>query len=182
MAILPIITEPDPFLKRIAEPVTEVNDEIRRLIDDMAQSMYAAPGVGLAAPQVGRSIRLLVADWGTRVDDEGNALPSDLVALINPRLISGQGECSVEEGCLSIPEFTVEIPRMAHIIVEALDRNGEEIRLELDDFPAIVIQHEMDHLDGITLLSRVSPLRRKMYLKKRKKAAIRKAEDADAQL
>jgi peptide deformylase len=173
MAILPIYTEPHPILKKKAAPVQGVDDALRTLVDDMAETMYLAPGVGLAAPQVGHAIRLLVADWSQHTDEEGETHRGDLVALINPTLVAGTGEVSIEEGCLSVPDFTLEVPRYQHIVVRTLNLEGEEVELELEDFAAIVVQHEMDHLEGVTLLDRVSRLRKKMYLKRRKKQADR---------
>ena len=175
MAILPIYEEPHPILKKVAAPIEAVTDEVRTLIRDMAETMYAAPGVGLAAPQVGHSIRLLVADWSQGRDEEGIYAPGELVALINPVIVSKSGDASTEEGCLSIPEMLVVVPRAQEIVVQALDKEGHEIELILHDFAAIVVQHEMDHLEGVTLLDKISTLKRNLYLKRRRKDQDRAA-------
>ncbi len=176
MAILPIIEVPDPILKKVAEPVATVDDRVRTLLDDMAETMYAAPGIGLAAPQVGVSERILVAAVPVRDGlsdeqdgDEELGSESFLTELINPVIVEREGIILFDEGCLSVPELTIEVERSERIVIEALDRNGESIRIEARGFYSVVFQHEMDHLDGVTLVDRISKLKRALYLKKRKK-------------
>lgn len=165
MALLEIIDVPHPTLSKVAEPVksSEINDELRKFIADMIETMKDAPGVGLAAPQVNVSKRILVVD----VSSEDPSMPP--FALINPEIIEQSGECGIEEGCLSIPEFTAEIPRAKEVKVRYLDENGREKEIKADGFLAIVLQHELDHLNGITMLDHVSAMKRFMYLKKIKK-------------
>lgn len=170
MAILPIITAPDPRLKVKSEPVERVDDEVRRLMDDMLETMYAAPGVGLSAIQVGVPRRVIVADAAP----EGE--PRNPVFLANPRIVSVSEELAVyNEGCLSLPEQFAEIERPARVVVEHLDRNGELKRLEADGLLARCIQHEMDHLEGVLFVDRLSAVRRNMILRKLAKARRQQA-------
>lgn len=165
MALLEIIDVPHPTLSKVAEPVkaSEINDELRKFVSDMIETMQDAPGVGLAAPQVNVSKRILVVDVSSE-DPNRKAF-----ALINPEIVSQSGECGIEEGCLSIPEFTAEIPRAKEVRVRYLDEFGKEKEIKTDGFLAIVLQHELDHLNGITMLDHVSAMKRFMYLKKLKK-------------
>lgn len=165
MALLQIIDIPHPTLKKVAEPVkaAEINDELRKFISDMLETMYEAPGVGLAAPQVNVSKRILVCD-PSREGEEPRPM-----AFINPEIVEISGDCSFEEGCLSIPEFRAEIKRAKKVKVRYLDIHGVERIIEDDGFLAIVLQHEIDHLNGITMLDHVSATKREMYLKKIKK-------------
>lgn len=164
MAILPITVVPAPILKKIATAVEKVDDKIRKLMDDMAETMYAAPGLGLAAPQVGVSQRVIVLDPGGR---EGR--PTQLFQLANPKIISGDGEIEWEEGCLSIPGFLYPMVRKNHVVVEALDRNGKTITIDATELLAVILQHEIDHLDGKLLIDNVSRLKRELYLRRLKK-------------
>ncbi len=170
MALLAIYEVPHPILKQKALPVEVVDDDIRRLISDMAETMYAAPGVGLAAPQVGVSRRLLVAD--VPVGSDGVAEIPDgqnpergraLLALINPEIVARSGEASYEEGCLSVPDMWEPIKRSHEVVVKALDEQGRAITVTARGYYSVVLQHEMDHLDGITILDRVGRLKRSMY-------------------
>lgn len=165
MALLPIIDVPHPTLSKVAEPVRpeEINDDLRRFIQDMIETMLDAPGVGLAAPQVNVSKRLLVADASS---ERPELKP---FALINPVIIEKSGDCVFEEGCLSIPEFRANIQRSKKVKVQYLDEWGKEQTIEDDGFLAIILQHEIDHLNGITMLDHVSAMKREMYLKKIKK-------------
>ncbi|MDP7113687.1 MAG: peptide deformylase [Myxococcota bacterium] len=173
MAIRPIVEVPHPVLAARAAEVGEFNDDIRTLIDDLADTMYAAPGVGLAAPQVGAGLRVIVAD----LDPASYEIPQSdedvesrsLYAFVNPEIVEREGGCSMEEGCLSVPDFTIDVPRFERIVVRGLDGDGQPLELELHGFPAVVLQHEIDHLDGVTLLDKVSGLKRRLYLKKQKK-------------
>lgn len=170
MAVLPIITAPDPRLKVKSEPVARVDDEVRRLMDDMLETMYAAPGVGLSAIQVGVPRQVIVADAAP----EGE--PRCPVFLANPRIVSASDELVVyNEGCLSLPEQFAEIERPAQIVVEHLDRDGELRRLEADALLARCIQHEMDHLEGVLFVDHLSAVRRGMILRKLAKARRQQA-------
>ena len=174
MAVLPIVEVPDPILSQHAAEVDEVTETIRALIDDMADTMYAAPGVGLAAPQVGESQRIIVVDIDLTTDDvpssteEGEDL-RELYVVVNPEIVEQEGACVFEEGCLSCPDVTIEVDRAERIIVRGLDYDGEPLELEASGFPAVVLQHEMDHLDGITLVDRMGTLKRRLYLKSQRK-------------
>lgn len=165
MAILPIITAPDPRLKAKSHEVGRVDDEVRRLMDDMLESMYAAPGVGLSAIQVGVPRRVIVAD--TAPDGEERRP----VCLVNPRLVSASEEFAVyNEGCLSLPEHFAEIERPASVVVEHLDYDGRLKTLQADGLMARCIQHEMDHLEGVLFVDHLSAVRRNMILRKLSKA------------
>lgn len=167
MAILEIIDVPHPTLKKIAKEVepSEINDDLRRFIQDMIETMKDAPGVGLAAPQVNVSKRILVADPSS--DEEG--AESNPMAFINPVIVEKSGDTTFEEGCLSLPEFRADIKRAKQIKVEYLDIHGKKQSIEDEGFLAIILQHEIDHLNGITMLDHVSAMKRMMYLKKIKK-------------
>lgn len=172
MAKLEIIDVPHPTLKKIAEEVkaSEINEQLRLFIKDMIETMLDAPGVGLAAPQVNVSKRIIVVDVSSDYPDRPP------FALINPKIVESSGDCSFEEGCLSIPEFRTEIKRAKKVRVEYLDEYGKEQSIEDSDFLAIVLQHEIDHLNGITMLDHVSPMKRMMYLKKLKKIQKRSVD------
>jgi len=161
MATLPILKYPDPILKKKSRPVLKIDPAIRQLVQDMAETMYAAPGVGLAAPQVGCSLRLAVVDISPA--DQ----PKNLVVLINPEVIAAEGECSWEEGCLSIPEYTQEVKRKKSIVVRYQDLQGENREIVGEDnLLSIALQHEIDHLDGILFIDRISRLKRGLFRKK----------------
>lgn len=167
MAILPIITYDDEVLRTKAEPVTENSKELQKLIEDMFETMYNADGVGLAAPQVGKSIRLFVADADAMAEeDAGNRGP---VAMLNPEIVlTSAEEVEMEEGCLSIPGVNSAITRPERVKVEYLDRNFEKQELEAGGWLARVIQHEKDHLDGILFLDHLSVFKRKLLTSKLK--------------
>lgn len=148
----------DPVLRRAARPVDTVDEDVRRLVEDLMDTMYAADGVGLAAPQIGVSRRVFVYDIR---DPE---IPAG--ALINPEIVEREGSVKEEEGCLSIPGLTELVERAARVVVRGLDGDGNEVRVEAEGLLARCLQHERDHLDGILFLDRLSPLKRKMLLKK----------------
>ena len=174
MAIRTILHYPDKRLREKAAPVTTITDEIRTLVEDMAETMYAAPGVGLAATQIGVNHRVFVIDIATK--DE----PSDLRVFINPEIISREGETTWEEGCLSFPKVNEEIKRAEFVKVRALDINGKPFELEADGLLAVAIQHENDHLDGVLMIDKLSMLKRKMVNRKMEKRAAQKgAKDQD---
>jgi peptide deformylase len=161
MALLPILEYPDPRLRTRAEPVTEVDGKIRKLIDDMFETMYKAPGAGLAATQVNVHLRVLVVDI-----TEDRSRP---VALINPEIIERSGEGKLEEGCLSVPGIYENIIRADRIRVRALGRNGKSQEIEAGGLLAVCIQHEMDHLEGKLFVDYLSELKRTRIRKKLEK-------------
>jgi len=166
MATLPIITLPDPLLRQVSAPIERVDDELRTLMDDMLETMYAAPGVGLAAIQVGVPRRLFVLD----VAEEGEA-PAPL-CLVNPEIVTLGPETRLhEEGCLSIPDVRVEIERPSTLTVRYLDREGGLKELAADGLLATAIQHEINHLDGKLIIDFLSSLKRNMVVRKFKKQA-----------
>jgi peptide deformylase len=152
MALLPILHFPDPRLRHKAQPVTEVNDTIRTLVDDMLETMYAAPGIGLAATQVNVALRVVVID----VSETRN----QPLALINAEILEKRGEEEMEEGCLSVPGVYDTVRRAEWVRVRALDRNGQSFELETGDLLAVCIQHELDHLDGKLFVDYLSELKR----------------------
>lgn len=164
MAVLPIITIPDPVLRKISDPVERVDDAVVKLMDDMLETMYDAPGVGLAAVQVGILKRVVVIDAAK--DDE----PPNPIAMANPELIAVGSTTRVhEEGCLSIPDVHVEIERPSTVTVRYIDRYGKEQELAADGLLATAIQHEIDHLDGQLIIDFLSRLKRDIIIRKFKK-------------
>jgi peptide deformylase len=163
MAILEILKYPDPALRKVAAPVKNVNGKIVELIDNMLETMYAAPGVGLAAPQVGASQRIIVMD----VDHENPH--KQIYKLINPVISRAGGEIVWEEGCLSVVDFTAEVRRASQVEVVALDENEKEFKIEAEGLLAVALQHEIDHLDGKLFIDRISRLKRDLYTRRRKK-------------
>ena len=165
MAKLPILTAPDPRLKKISKPVEKVDDEIRQLMDDMLETMYVAPGIGLAAPQVGVLKRVIVVDVAGE-DEEPQPLK-----LANPELVwVSDHDNSYQEGCLSLPEHYADVARPAEIRVRYLDEENEIRELEAEGLLATCIQHEIDHLEGILFVDHISALKRNMILRKLLKA------------
>lgn len=173
MALLNILHFPDPKLRRVAEPVEVVDDAMRELIDNMFETMYDAPGIGLAAPQIGVNKRLMVIDVSEESDQP--------LAFINPEVITAEGEKSYDEGCLSVPGFYEKVTRPDVIRVRALDRNGEQFEMDADDLLAVCVQHEIDHLDGKLFVDYISNLKRqriKRTLEKEEKARLKEAASA----
>lgn len=171
MAKLPILIAPDPRLKRKSLPVDHVDDSIRQLIDDMLETMYAAPGVGLAAPQVGVLKRIIVVDCGPK---DGPRAP---MALINPEIIRvSDDDAAFEEGCLSVPEHYADVVRPASVVVRHLDRDGVKREVEGTGLLAVCLQHEIDHLDGVLFIDHLSQLKRNMILRKLTKARRQHAD------
>lgn len=163
MAILDILHFPDPRLRKKALPVERVDDEVRRLVDDMLETMYAAPGIGLAATQVNVARRVVVIDVS---EDKNSPL-----ALINPEILDHQGEEEMEEGCLSVPGYYDTVRRAERIKMRALDRDGQVFELETGGLLAVCIQHELDHLDGKLFVDYLSEMKRQRIRKKLEKAA-----------
>jgi peptide deformylase len=167
MAIRTILHYPDPRLRQVARPITRVDAEIHRLVEDMAETMYAAPGIGLAAVQIDVAQRVVVID----VSEGRNALQ----VFINPEIIEHDGKQVFEEGCLSVPGIFDEVERARHIRVRALDRNGQPFELEVEGLLATCIQHEIDHLDGkvfVDYLSRLKQTRIRKKLEKQERLAM----------
>ena len=168
MTLLTILEYPDARLKRIAAPVTEFTPAIKKLVDDMAHTMYDAPGIGLVATQVDVHKRVIVID----ISEAKN----DLKVFINPEIIVADGEIVGEEGCLSVPEYYESVRRAAHVVVRAHDATGKTFELEATDLLAVCIQHEMDHLKGVVFvehLSQLKQIRIKNKMKKRHREAER---------
>ncbi len=158
-----IVKYPDPVLQQPAEPVTEFNDELRALVDDMFESMYAAKGIGLAAPQIGISKRLTVIDLSFKEN------PEEKIVLINPEIIHRQGRQYEEEGCLSLPDIREKVVRAEKVTVRAQNLDGEWFEIDGDELLARAFQHEIDHLDGVLFIFRISALKRDLVLRRIRK-------------
>jgi peptide deformylase len=158
-----IVKYPDPVLERPSEPVTAFDDELRKLVDDMFESMYAAKGIGLAAPQIGVAKRLTVIDLSFQKN------PEEKIVLINPEIIFREGKQYEEEGCLSLPEIREKVSRAAKVTVKAQDLKGEWFELDGEELLARAFQHEIDHLDGVLFFRRVSALKRDLILRRIRK-------------
>jgi len=158
-----IIKYPDPILQKPTEPVTEFNAELQSLVDDMFESMYAAQGIGLAAPQIGISKRLTVIDLSFKKN------PEEKIVLINPKIIHKEGKQNEEEGCLSLPEIREKVSRATKVRVQAQDVHGNSFEMDGEELLARAFQHEIDHLDGILFIFRVSALKRDLLMRKIRK-------------
>ena len=169
MALRRIVTYGTPVLRQRTTDVANLNGELQQLIDDMVETMYAAPGVGLAANQVGSTHRLFVAN---PADDRD---PSRLLVVINPEIVESDGEFAHDEGCLSIPEFREEVRRARRIVLRGLDREGRPLEVEGHDLLARIFQHEMDHLNGLFFVDRLSPAKRDILVRKLKKVFLHPA-------
>ena len=163
MAILPILAYPEPVLSQSCNLLPAVERPLVELAENMAETMYAAPGIGLAAPQVGQTISLIVVDTA-KGEERGAPL-----FLFNPRIVEASGETVFEEGCLSVPGYTADVTRHERVVLEALDREGLPVTIEAGGLLAICLQHEVDHLAGRLFLDRISPLKRALYRKRRLK-------------
>ncbi|MEL6735712.1 MAG: peptide deformylase [Pseudomonadota bacterium] len=184
MALLPLIHLPDPVLRRVSKPVERVDDDLRTFLDSMLDTMYDAPGIGLAAVQVGEPIRVFTVDCAKRSDDEAEAADDTAqrgeteeedrspIFLINPEIVAFSDDRAIyEEGCLSIPDYYADVERPAACTVKYLDRDGKEQMLEADGLLSVCIQHEMDHLDGKLFIDHLSKLKREMVVRKFTKIA-----------
>lgn len=163
-----ILTYPNSELKKKSVPVTIITDSVRQLVQDMAETMYAAPGIGLAAPQIGVHQRVII------IDISGKNEPPDLIVAINPVIIHAEGEEYEEEGCLSVPDYAANVKRHARVIIKGLDLDGVERTWKAEDLLAIAFQHEIDHLDGILFVDHLSALKRELFQRKARKAAEEK--------
>ena len=171
MALREVVQFPDPRLKEVSKPITEVTDALRELARDMIDVMYDEPGIGLAAPQVGASVRMFVIDteWS---DDSVGKNPT---VVINPEISEREGRITWEEGCLSVPDYTATVERDAVITLRGTDLDGKPIEERAEGLRAVCIQHEVDHLDGVLFIDRISRLKRSLYVKKRKKQLAEEA-------
>jgi peptide deformylase len=160
---LEILKYPDPLLHKVAKPVKNISGQTAQLIENMLDTMYAAPGVGLAAPQIGASERIVVMD----VDHENPH--KQVYKLINPVITRAEGEVIWEEGCLSVVDFTAEVRRAAQVEIVALDEHEKEVKIAAEGLLAVALQHEIDHLDGKLFIDRISRLKRDLYTRRRKK-------------
>jgi peptide deformylase len=174
MALREVLRFPDKRLAEVSEPIEEVTDEIRVLAKDMLDVMYDEPGIGLAAPQVGETVRLIVVD--TEWTEEG-AEKSPLV-LVNPEIVQREGKLTWTEGCLSVPDFQAEVERAEQVRLLATDLDGQELVIDAEELQAVCFQHEVDHLDGILFIDRISRLKRELYVRKRKKQLRQELEEA----
>ncbi|MFP6655241.1 MAG: peptide deformylase [Myxococcota bacterium] len=168
MALREIVQFPDPLLKEVSKPITEVDDALRELARDMIDVMYDEPGIGLAAPQVGASIRMFVID--TEWNDEGGE--RNPMVVLNPEISDREDKVSWEEGCLSVPDYSANVERDAVITLRGTDLDGQPIEERAEGLRAVCIQHEVDHLDGVLFIDRISRLKRSLYVKKRKKQLL----------
>lgn len=164
MSLKDILIYPDKRLRVKCRSVEKIDKKVHKLLNDMAETMYKAPGVGLAAPQVGENIRVIVVDVATKEEE------SKLMELINPVISESSGSQTSEEGCLSIPGYYGNIKRKKNIIVEALNRDGEQIVINAEDILSRVLQHEIDHLDGILFFDKMPKLKKELFVKKIDKA------------
>ncbi len=158
-----ILTWPDPELKKKSAPVVVINDKIRQLVMDMTETMYDAPGIGLAAPQLGALQRVVI------IDVSGKEEPPELIVAINPIIIHAEGESYEEEGCLSVIKYAANVRRHASVVVKALNLDGEEQTHRAEGLLAVAFQHEIDHLDGILFVDHLSPLKREIFKRKQRR-------------
>lgn len=163
MTHMKIYTYPDAVLKDTAEPIQDIDEDLQEIIDQMIETMYLAPGIGLAANQVGLLKRVIVFDGSPREDEQNPHV------LINPEIVAGEDSIKWEEACLSVPDYTADVIRKARVQVRGLDRHGNPLDLEAEDLLAVCLQHEIDHLDGVLFIDRISSLKRAIYKKKLKK-------------
>lgn len=172
MAILEIRKYPDPILRRKTSRVENIDENLQRLIDDMFDTMYAAPGVGLAANQVGVPLSLAVIDITPKDERKDRCAP---LVIINPEIVSAEGAIIEEEGCLSIPDYTESLKRFARVRVRAIDRKGEGFEIEAEGLLAKALQHEIDHLNGLLFIDRLSGLKKDVFRRRYRKLVGQKA-------
>ncbi|MCD6137524.1 MAG: peptide deformylase [Deltaproteobacteria bacterium] len=172
MGVRKIITYPDTVLRERAEPVTNIDGSVQQLIDDMIDTMYHAPGIGLASNQIGEPQRIIIFDVSAK--DE----PNDLIVLINPEIIEADGRIVNEEGCLSVIDYSAQVERAKSVTVRGVDREGNPVTLKKEGLGAIVLQHEIDHLNGTLFIDHISKLKRELYKIKLKKLLKRRESSA----
>ena len=177
MALRPVLQFPDRRLKQVSEPIAQVTDAIRELARDMLDVMYDEPGIGLAAPQLGEAVRLVVVDvhWN---EEGGERNPR---VLVNPEIVASSGAITWNEGCLSVPDFQADVERAEHVTLRATDLDGNPVEIEASGLEAVCFQHELDHLDGILFIDRISRLKRGMYVRRREKQLRQEREEAGSQ-
>ncbi len=176
MALLEVLQFPDARLKRVSDRIEEVTDQLRQLAQDMCEVMYDEPGIGLAAPQVGENVRLIVVDtdW---TDEDQERSP---IVMVNPEISEQEGSIVWNEGCLSVPDFTADVTRDERLRISGTDLEGEPVEVRAEGLQAVCFQHEVDHLDGILFIDRISRLKRGLYVKRRKKQlAVEETENVD---
>jgi peptide deformylase len=176
MALREVLQFPDKRLRRVSKPISAITAEIRTLAADMLEVMYDEPGIGLAAPQVGEAVRLVVVDTEWR---EENAERNPLV-LVNPVIVASEGQITWTEGCLSVPEFEAEVERFAKVKLRAQDLEGRELQLDAEGLQAVCFQHEIDHLDGVLFIDRISRLKRNLYVRRRRKQLRQEAVESES--
>jgi peptide deformylase len=154
MALRDVLKFPDKRLQEISDPIEKITDEIRELANDMLEVMYDEPGIGLAAPQVGETIRLIVVDTGWTEEDAER----DPLVLVNPEIVESSGKIVWTEGCLSVPDFEADVERASHVVLRASNLEGEDLEIAASELQAVCFQHEIDHLDGILFIDRISRL------------------------
>lgn len=170
MTVKKIFTFPHDVLREKAEPVTNVDGKLQELIDDMAETMYCAPGIGLAGNQVGQLCRVIV------FDTSGEDGPNKLSVVLNPEIVETDGQIVHQEGCLSVTDYFADVKRAEKVVVKGLDREGNPIEMVEEGLPAIVLQHEIDHLNGRLFIDHISKLKRELYKRKLKKALKEREE------
>ncbi len=165
MALREVLQFPDKRLREVSKPIERVTDEIRALAQDMLDVMYDEPGIGLAAPQLGVPVRLVVVDvaW---TEEDGERDPR---VLVNPEIVHAEGKLTWNEGCLSVPDFQADVERAERVRLRATDLDGNPVEIEAEQLEAVCFQHELDHLDGVLFIDRISRLKRSMYVRKRTK-------------
>ncbi|MBW1675022.1 MAG: peptide deformylase [Deltaproteobacteria bacterium] len=177
MGVRRIVTYPDTVLRERAEPITDIDGKIQQLIDDMADTMYHAQNaIGLASNQVGEPCRIIMFD--TSAKDE----PNDLVVLLNPEIIEADGVIVNEEGCLSVIDYRADVKRSERVTVKGIDREGNAITLQKEGLAAIVLQHEIDHLNGTLFIDHISKLRRELYKRRLKKKLLKERDSSSQRL
>ena len=177
MALREVLQFPDRRLREVSKPVEEVTDEIRELARDMLEVMYDEPGIGLAAPQLGAPVRLVVVDvdWA---EEGGERNPR---VLVNPEIVHAEGKLTWNEGCLSVPDFQAEVERAERVRLRATDLDGNALEIEAEGLEAVCFQHELDHLDGVLFIDRISRLKRSMYVRRRMKQLRQERTEDGAQ-
>ncbi|MCZ6463424.1 MAG: peptide deformylase [Proteobacteria bacterium] len=180
MALREVLQFPDPRLKRVSEPIREMDEALRELARDLCQVMYDEPGIGLAAPQVGEAVRMIVVDteW-TKEDEDEEAVPAERnpLVVVNPEIVHREGVIVWNEGCLSVPDFAADVERAERVTLHGTNLDGKDVHEQAEGLRAVCFQHEIDHLDGILFIDRISRLKRSLYVKKRKKQLREEEEE-----
>ncbi|MCH2171518.1 peptide deformylase [Myxococcota bacterium] len=177
MALREVLQFPDKRLRRVSEPISEITDEIRTLAADMCEVMYDEPGIGLAAPQVGEAVRLIVVDTDWQSNEDGEPVERNPLTLVNPEIVEREGTLIWTEACLSVPDFEADVERSEKVRIRGTDLEGNPVEILAEELKAVCFQHEMDHLDGVLFIDRISRLKRSLYVKRRKKQLRRELEE-----